>query len=227
MKLFITPTSPYARKVRVVLAEKHIECELVTVPSLLACCFISNTVLSTSDLQRLARRIYPYIAAELFLRWDEAEVDALVLDQLRALAQAGLLCEEEAGLAWSPARADSVEAVQLSMLAQPTLQIIERYYLAIAMLLRAGSGVLTQPELERSCQQMAQRMVTLYGLHSPEFFDRSLFEGFLGLLRRRGVLRADAEGRLVFDEVLGQIALDAQLVLSEQLRHSILQLVNG
>lgn len=36
MKLFITPASPYARKVRVVLAEKHIECELVTVPSLAA-----------------------------------------------------------------------------------------------------------------------------------------------------------------------------------------------
>lgn len=36
MKLFMTPTSPYARKVRVVLAEKHIECELVTVPSLAA-----------------------------------------------------------------------------------------------------------------------------------------------------------------------------------------------
>lgn len=36
MKLFITQTSPYARKVRVVLAEKHIECELINVPSLAA-----------------------------------------------------------------------------------------------------------------------------------------------------------------------------------------------
>lgn len=36
MKLFITPASPYARKVRVVLAEKHIECELVEVASLAA-----------------------------------------------------------------------------------------------------------------------------------------------------------------------------------------------
>jgi glutathione S-transferase len=36
MKLFITPTSPYARKVRVVLAEKHIECELIVVESLAA-----------------------------------------------------------------------------------------------------------------------------------------------------------------------------------------------
>ncbi len=36
MKLFITPTSPYARKVRVMLAEKHIECEIEVVPSLAA-----------------------------------------------------------------------------------------------------------------------------------------------------------------------------------------------
>ena len=31
MKLFITPASPYARKVRVVLAEKRIECEIVEI----------------------------------------------------------------------------------------------------------------------------------------------------------------------------------------------------
>ncbi|OIQ77402.1 putative GST-like protein YibF [mine drainage metagenome] len=36
MKLFITPTSPYARKVRVMLAEKRIECEIEVVPSLAA-----------------------------------------------------------------------------------------------------------------------------------------------------------------------------------------------
>jgi glutathione S-transferase len=36
MKLFITPASPYARKVRVMLAEKHIECELVEVAALSA-----------------------------------------------------------------------------------------------------------------------------------------------------------------------------------------------
>ena len=36
MKLFITPASPYARKVRVMLIEKHIECETEVVPSLAA-----------------------------------------------------------------------------------------------------------------------------------------------------------------------------------------------
>jgi glycerol-3-phosphate O-acyltransferase len=74
---------------------------------------------------------------------------------------------------------------------------------------------------------MAERMVTLYGFYSPEFFDLSLFEGFIGLLRKRAVIRADSEGRLIYDEVLERIADDAQLVLSEQLRHSILQVVHG
>jgi glycerol-3-phosphate O-acyltransferase len=200
---------------------------LVALPSLLACCFISNDSLSTADIQRLARRIYPYIAAELFLRWSEEEIDAVVIAQLQALVRVGLLRNEASSEIWNPAPAASAEAVELSMLAQPTLQTIERYYLVIALLLRAGSGVVAQAELEKRCQHMAGRMTTLYGFHSPEFFDRSLFEGFIGLLRRRGVLRGDAEGRLVFDEVLERIAADAQLVLSEQLRHSILQLVHG
>jgi glycerol-3-phosphate O-acyltransferase len=196
-------------------------------PSLLACCFLSNSRLSLADLQRLAWRIYPYICSELFLRWEESELESVVLSNLHALRVAGLMTSDAGEEQWSAAPAASAEAVQLSMLAQPTLQIIERYYLAIALLLRAGSGVLSQSELEKSCQQMAQRMRTLYGFYSPEFFDRSLFDGFLGLLRRRGVIRADAEGKLVFDEVLVRIADDAQLVLSEQIRHSVLQVVHG
>jgi glycerol-3-phosphate O-acyltransferase len=47
---------------------------LFALPSLIACVFVSNAQVSTWDIQRLARRIYPYIAAELFLRWSESEL---------------------------------------------------------------------------------------------------------------------------------------------------------
>jgi glycerol-3-phosphate O-acyltransferase len=200
---------------------------VVAMPSLLACCFLSNSQLRTADMQRLARRIYPYISAELFLRWDESEVESVVAGQLDAMRAAGLLTAVTATDEWCAAPATSAAAMQLSLLAQPTLQTIERYYLAIALLLRAGSEQLTQAALERQCQEAAQRMVTLYDFYSPEFFDRSLFENFMGLLRRRGVIRGNSEGKLMFDQVLDEIANDAQLVLSEQLRHSILQVVHG
>jgi glycerol-3-phosphate O-acyltransferase len=47
---------------------------LFALPSLVACAFIGNSMLRTEDIQRLAWRIYPYVASELFLRWREDEL---------------------------------------------------------------------------------------------------------------------------------------------------------
>jgi len=199
---------------------------LVALPSLLACCFLANAEMRTEDIQRFAGRIYPYVQAELFLRWSEPEVPAIVAAVLAALARCALLETDGAG-AWRRPAPSSAAAMELSLLAQSTVQTIERYYLAIALLIRAGSGQMTQKALEERCQLMAQRMTLLYGFHSPEFFDRALFGSFINLLRERGVLRADEQSRLVFDEVLVRVAQDAEIVLSEQIRHSILQVTHA
>ena len=196
---------------------------LFALPSLVACAFIGNPMLPTSDIQRLAWRIYPYVASELFLRWREEELATVVDGVLAALAELGVLQSNEDRSVWMRPPPDSPGALQLSMLSQATIQTIERYYLAIALLLKAGSGVINQKALEQRCQLAAQRINMLYGFNSPEFFDRSLFENFIDLLRERGVLKAGEGGNLEFDEVLVRVAADAQLVLSEQIRHSILQ----
>ena len=128
---------------------------------------------------------------------------------------------------WRRPAAESSEAVQLSVLARISVPILERYYLAISLLLRAGSGRLTQDALERQCQLTAQRMAMLYELNSPEFFDRALFGNFVGRLRARNVVSEAAEDKLVFDaKVLEAVASDAQFVLHEQIRNSILQVVH-
>jgi glycerol-3-phosphate O-acyltransferase len=199
---------------------------LFAMPSLIACCFLSNPAMATEDVQRLASRIYPYVAAELFLRWSEAELPEVVARTLEALASLGLLEVSEQEPRWQRPGPNSLAAMQLSLLAQTTVATVERYYLAIALLIGAGSGQISQAALEERCQLMAQRMTMLYGINSPEFFDRSLFENFIDLLRARAVVTVDAAGLLVFDDVLIRVAADAQLVLSEQIRHSILQVTH-
>jgi glycerol-3-phosphate O-acyltransferase len=196
---------------------------LFALPSLVACAFIGNSMLRTEDIQRLAWRVYPYVAAELFLRWREDELAAVIAGVLAALAENGVLQPNEDHSAWQRPPPDSPAAMQLSMLAQSTIQTIERYYLAISLLIRAGSGAINQKSLEQQCQLAAQRMNMLYGFNSPEFFDRALFENFIDLLRERAVVKTGEGGNLEFDEVLVRVAADAQLVLSEQIRHSILQ----
>jgi glycerol-3-phosphate O-acyltransferase len=196
---------------------------LFALPSLVACAFIGNAMLRTEDIQRLAWRIYPYVASELFLRWGEEELARVVDAVLAALGELGVLQPNEDHTVWHRPPPGSPAAQQLSMLAQATIQTIERYYLAISLLLRAGSGVINQKALEQQCQLAAQHINILYGFNSPEFFDKTLFQNFIDLLRERRVIRTGEGGNLEFDEVLVRVAADAQLVLSEQIRHSILQ----
>jgi glycerol-3-phosphate O-acyltransferase len=200
---------------------------LLLMPSLLACAFLSNPAVPRADLQRLARRVYPYVADEYFLRWTEAELPGIVDELLEDLLNHGLLTASEDRSLWYRPAAETPEAVQLSVLAQVTVPILERYYLALALLLKAGTGRLNQDALERQCQLMAQRMALLYEINSPEFFDRALFQNFLALLRDRNVLSVDADGRLGFEAaMLEAIVSDAQMVLNEQVRNSILQVVH-
>jgi len=199
---------------------------LMILPSAIASCFLSNRSVRTEDVQRLAWRLYPYICDELFMRWSEAELPEVVVDILRMLRTHGLLDSLDDGSIWSRPKVGTVAAVQLSVLAQMSMQIIERYYLSISLLLKAGSGKISQETLEQQCFLMAQRMSLLYELNSPEFFDKSLFKNFYDLLRKRGVLGVNAEGRLTYTDMLFAVADDAQLVLHEQIRNSVLQVTH-
>jgi glycerol-3-phosphate O-acyltransferase len=143
------------------------------------------------------------------------------------LAERGLLEGSHASGEWRRPPPTAPEAMQLSVLAQATIQIVERYYLAISILIQAGSGAITPEALEKRCQLIAQRMSMLFELSAPEFFDRSLFASFIDLLRRRGVIQTRADNTIAFNEVLLNVAHDATLVLSEQIRHSILQVAHA
>jgi glycerol-3-phosphate O-acyltransferase len=200
---------------------------LFAMPSLIACCFISNARMRTLDIQRLVWRVYPYIRAELALRWREEEVSAVADSLLEAMARSDLLRPNEDRTEWQRPSPTSLEAIQLSLLAAATIQTLERYYLVIALLLQAGPGNITQEALQQRCYLMAQRMSVLYGLNSPEFFDKSLFRGFIDLLCRRQVITTAEDGTISFGEPLLGVATDAQLVLSAQIRHDILQVTLG
>jgi glycerol-3-phosphate O-acyltransferase len=188
---------------------------LFAMPSLVACAFLNNASMRHEDIQRLLWRVYPYVRAELNLRWREDELPGVVDGVLAALAQLGLLERDADGAIWRRSTTGSAEAVRLSVLAQATIQTVERYYLAIALLLRSGRSTLSPDSLETRCVAMAQRMSMLYGLAAPE------------LLRERGVIRQDGDGRLTYDDALLAVAQDARVVLSEQIRNSILQVTHA
>ena len=103
------------------------------------------------------------------------------------------------------------------------LQTFERYFITMAILAKNGSGQLTRGELERLCYLTAQRIAQLHEIAAPEFSDRNLFRQFISLLRDNGVLTTNAEEKLEFDEVIGQISDDARFILNADIRHGIMR----
>jgi glycerol-3-phosphate O-acyltransferase len=189
-----------------------------------ACCFLNNRRMARASILRLGRIIYPFIQAELFLSWSEDEFAAHLDAVVEFFVGRGLLAHVDEGriLAREPGQSDS--AYQLRTIAHSMLQAFERYYIAIAALVRNGPHTLSSGELENVCTLTAQRLSLLHELNAPEFFDKSLFRGFIQKLRERRVIWPDDNGKLEFDAALEDIVRDAKLILSREIRHGILKL---
>ncbi|MCO5094257.1 MAG: glycerol-3-phosphate 1-O-acyltransferase PlsB [Chiayiivirga sp.] len=189
-----------------------------------ASCFQNARRMSRAGVVRLGQLVYPFLRRELFLPWDEdgfaaqleATIDAMVgLDLLSFDAESGQLQR-------GPGQTDAV--FRLRVIANSVMQAFERYYIGMAVLAKNGSGTITAAELENLCHLTAQRLSLLYAPSAPEFFDRALFRGFIATLRELGLVRADEAGKLAFGEALETWANDSRLILSRELRHSILKI---
>jgi glycerol-3-phosphate O-acyltransferase len=195
---------------------------LFAIPASIACCFIQGRRLAHDELLRLVKMIYPFMRTELRLQWDYEDIDSVTSAAIEALIAEEILAREGDDLVRPPT--GSAPAFQLLMLGQSMVSMLQRFYLVIALLVRNGSGTLTRAKLEGLCQKSAQRLAMIYGLHSPDFFDKALFQDFILTLREWEVVRRNAAGFLEFDEDIERIGEDARLVLGEEIRHSILSL---
>ena len=199
---------------------------LFTATAWIACCFQHNRRMSRNTLLRIGRSLYPFMQAELFLPWDEDGFAEQVERTIAVFVREGLLqqvSEDDGGiLARNAGQSD--EVFRLRALGHPLQQAFERYYIAIALLVKNGPRTLSTAELESLCHLTAQRLALLYERNAPEFFDRNLFRGFINTLKEHRVVWLDDAGKLDYADGLVGIGKDARLILSRELRHSILKL---
>ena len=189
-----------------------------------ACCFLNNRRLARASILRLGRLVYPFVQAELFLPWSEDEFGLRIQATLDFFIARGLLQADADGRIIERGPGQSNNAFRLRALAHNLLPAIERYYIGLALLVKNGPHTLSSGELENLCWLTAQRLSLLHELNAPEFFDKSLFRGFIQKLRERRVVWADDNGKLDFDVELEVVAKDARVILSREIRHGILKL---
>lgn len=194
---------------------------LFTASAWIACCFLHNRRLPRELVRQLGRNVSPFLQSELFLPWDpdgfaervDATVELYIREGLLQLGSDGTTLIRNAG--------QTDEVFRLRALGHPLQQAFERYYISISVLAKNGSGALGAVELESLCHLAAQRLSLLYAQAAPEFFDKSLFRGFIRKLRELGLVWPDEDNKLVFDHRLDELAKDAKVILGREMRHTI------
>lgn len=191
----------------------------IAAPSLIACLVANRRGIRRVVLRRLFDAIYPYIARELSSLGPDG-----FGDWLERLRGAGVV-EQRRGTVSAPA--DPAARYRLRLLANATMPVLERFYITLALLHRAGPGVLDHAALLLQCRTTAARFSKLYGLDSPEFADARLFSAFLAHLTENEVLLPDEAGRLKFDDRVPDILRAGRYVVAVELRQALEQRDTG
>jgi glycerol-3-phosphate O-acyltransferase len=186
---------------------------LFILSSLIASLIQHNGRISRDDIGSVMHTLYPFLQAELFLKWRREVLDDVINRELAALVDAGLVLDDGHDMLFSPAP-NSEAFNQLTVLAAPVQQSLERYFMTLTLISQQGSGRITAKQIEDLSHLLGQRLSVLYEFDSPEFFDRALFRSFIEALTHMEYLTIDDEGIIHFDHRIDSMAEDARLVLN-------------
>ena len=199
---------------------------LFAIPSFIANLFRTRARLSEEAIVMGCRALYPFLRTEYFLRWSTEEIEPVVRRWVAVMTNIGLLRREGDDL-WRPdvtAHAYST----LAMLGRILGETLERYGMTALLLADEyrNNADLGREKFEKDCRLLAERMAVLTGREAPEFFDPALFKGYLNTLISVGLVRVDANSKLVVDARIERIAERSLELLSDESRQTLLQLLS-
>lgn len=189
--------------------------------SLLSALVQRNGHLQKDKLFEIGELLYPFLQAELFLKYAKRNIKGILEQALAVLIDTGVVVA--LGELVASADGNSENYQKLVVLASPAQQSLERYFMAITLLSEQGAGKLDSDEVVDLCHLVSQRMAVLYSHDSPDMFDKALYRNFIDALIRTELLWAGEQDNLYFDERITEIANHASLVLAPDVLHLIHQ----
>lgn len=198
--------------------------------SLCASLIERNGNMSLQNIQRVIGIIYPFLQAELFLKYPARTLNDTLLEHLNVLVAENILVDkgidDKGKQIFSAPAPNTRNYQQLTVLANSVEQSLERYFMILALLSQQGSGKLTKEQTIDLGHILGQRMSVLYEDNMPDFFDRALFSSFIDALERLDYIDLSADGLIEFDHRIDNMAKNARFILNLDVLH-ILQQISG
>ncbi|MDP8163206.1 glycerol-3-phosphate 1-O-acyltransferase PlsB [Pasteurella skyensis] len=184
---------------------------LFILPSLIASIVLHHEAVSKDLVVQIINRIYPFLKAELFVRFDEqtlhSQIDAIIIEFTRQ----GIIKNESDML-----RINTQQIRTLQLYSAGVREPLQRYYISLSLLIKQND--ISRNELEAESRSIAQRLSVLHGINAPEFFDKALFSTFISSLKSQGYF--DDEDKPNIEKAVATQSLLQELI-SIEVQHSV------
>jgi glycerol-3-phosphate O-acyltransferase len=189
---------------------------LFALPGLIMASVFARKGTRRSAILQLIAALYPLLQKELFLHLTQDEALAHTDSLINALLSNGLLRQEGDELLPPDAHCKQFHSAWLlSRCMQETLQ---RY--AVVLTILDKEKVISRSALERESKKVAERLSTLYGLSSPEFYDKNVLSSFISALKDNHWLDTEKDGSLRYSEECEALRQDVMaLIWPEMMQH--------
>ncbi|WP_372762679.1 glycerol-3-phosphate 1-O-acyltransferase PlsB [Pseudoalteromonas sp.] len=188
------------------------------IPSLIALHLFRQKTTTLAQCQQLIKAFYPLFAKEWYL----CELDEHYLTRILASFSEQNLIEIDGDSLRTTNTNDSL--AKLEMLGRALNFTLQRYAIVIGFI-QTSNGI-EKAELERESQVLAQRLGTLHGIKTPEFFDKKVLVGLIDSLRDQALITEGEQG-LIGSPQLCETYLHLKALLPARVWQSISDIVQG
>ncbi len=199
---------------------------LMTLPSLVACCFTNTNTINREKIINYIAIVYPFLEAEFYLDKQDESLETIVDKILNQFVDMGLLLKCTASNVFSKPGLNSMKHAQVLYLQKVISPVLELYYIIFALLANQQADAPTRQKLENQCHLIAQRISLIYEINSPDFFDKKLIINFIDTLIALGYVNLD-NNKLTICQPAIEKGRQARHLLDKKMQYNILQMLRS
>ncbi|VEJ09628.1 glycerol-3-phosphate 1-O-acyltransferase PlsB [Actinobacillus delphinicola] len=154
---------------------------ILALPSLVASLILHYEAIQKDLVIDTAKKLYPFLQKELFLRFNEEELHAYLEAIITEFERQNLIqCNANI------LTLNKSHVRPLQLWSAGVREILQRYNITISILQNEPN--IARADLEKNSQTVARRLSILHGINAPEFFDKAVFTNFINSLKEQGYI---------------------------------------
>ena len=169
---------------------------MFAMPSLIMTAVFAYKKVKLNALEDLVSTLFPLLKREFFMHQSKNEANEYVSALVSYMLKVGLL--EQDGDDLSPPHTTNKHFHSAWLLSRAMQETWQRY--AIVLHVLESEKVIGRSRLEKQSQIIAERLSALFGMHSPEFYDKNVLSSFVNALRENKHVSNQDNGNLSFSE---------------------------